>query len=166
MDIGSIFLILALLTLVGLYISRPLFEHSGTAVSQEEQELSALMAERDRILNAIQELEFDHILGKIPEEDYPSQRQMLMQSGASIMRQIDEHGGLAAPAEDLDTRLESAIAARRATSVRLAAGDDDIENMLAARRRERQERAAGFCPQCGGTVQRSDKFCPKCGTSL
>ena len=91
---------------------------------------------------------------------------MLMQSGASIMRQIDEHGGLAAPAEDLDTRLESAIAARRATSVRLAAGDDDIENMLAARRRERQERAAGFCPQCGGTVQRSDKFCPKCGTSL
>jgi predicted amidophosphoribosyltransferase len=35
--------------------------------------------------------------------------------------------------------------------------------LLADRRRVRQEKAVGFCPQCGGPVQKSDRFCPKCG---
>ena len=32
------------------------------------------MAERDRVINSLQELDFDFKLGKIPEEDYPVQR--------------------------------------------------------------------------------------------
>ncbi|HWQ84225.1 MAG TPA: zinc ribbon domain-containing protein, partial [Anaerolineales bacterium] len=46
------------------------------------------------------------------------------------------------------------------------AADDSIEVALAQRRRQRQEKSAGFCPQCGGPVQKSDRFCPKCGTVL
>jgi ribosomal protein S27AE len=38
--------------------------------------------------------------------------------------------------------------------------------LIASRRRERLEKAAGFCPQCGKPVQISDKFCPRCGASL
>ena len=78
MDFGSFLLILGLLILVGLYISKPLLERTATIVSAEEQELSALQAERDRILTALQELDFDHTLGKIPEESYPNQRKMLL----------------------------------------------------------------------------------------
>ncbi len=186
MDLGSIFLVLALLTLVGLFISRPFFEQKevvqGGEMDSLDHQRSALLAERDRILNALQELDFDHALGKIPEEDYPNQRARLLQGGADVLRQLDalqEEGA----GDDVEARLEAAIAARRADAKSGAAVhelgpetpgglpqapglDDELEVMLANRRRARQEKAAGFCPQCGRATQKSDLFCPKCGASL
>jgi rubrerythrin len=180
MDIGSIFLILALLILVIVYVSRPLFDRNRqiSAVGEEEHALSHLMAERDRVLNALQELDFDHALGKIPDEDYPSQRAFLLQRGAQVLRSLDEMQAQES-SEDLEARIEAAIAARRADAgvhkeieaepvlaVAGASADDELELMLSNRRRARQEKSAGFCPQCGGPVQKSDRFCPKCGNSL
>lgn len=177
MDIGSIFLILGLLVLVGLFVARPLVERSAVAVSQEEHQTSALMAERDQVLNALQELDFDFKLGKIPEDEYPAQRAALLQHGADILRKLDEYqpATLTDGAED---RLEQAIARRRAdaavmprngagsrlkVSTVAAAQEDDLEALIATRRRERTEKAAGFCAQCGSPLQFSDHFCPKCG---
>jgi hypothetical protein len=192
MDIGSIFLILALLIFVGLFVARPLFERKAIPVAAgqdlEEHELSALLAERDRLLNALQELDFDHTLGKIPDEDYPGQRAALLQRGADVLRQIDAHS-LQAAGGDFEARLEAAISARRADAaharrrqderegeeepvpamgaeVAALSADDELEAQLAARRRARQDKSAGFCPQCGRPVQKSDRFCPKCGTAL
>jgi rubrerythrin len=103
--------------------------------------------------------------------------------GAEILREIDQFQA-EATAEDAEARLEAAIAARRAdaadtlspaaraewtraaVSAEIANPDDELEVLLAKRRRERQEKSAGFCPQCGGPVQKSDRFCPKCGTIL
>lgn len=181
MDIGSIFLILGLLVVVGLFISRPFFERQARPVTEAEHQRSTLLAERDRILNALQELDFDHALGKLPEEDYPSQRALLLQQGADVLRKLDafqpaaQHGAFS---EEAEARLEAAIAARRG-EVALPVGpngsgarpmaaspDDDLEVLIAGRRRARREKAAGFCPQCGNPVQVSDRFCPKCGTTL
>jgi hypothetical protein len=187
MDIGSIFLILALLILVILFISRPFFERptdKGVTMNmQEEHDYSSLLAERDRILNALQELDFDHVLGKIPAEDYPSQRAVLLQRGTEILKKLDEiqSPGLTGTGDDLDARIEAAIARRRADAARIDGGsaaqavavaappvdpDDDIEVMLANRRRQQKEKLGGFCPQCGGPVRKSDRFCPKCGAGL
>jgi rubrerythrin len=181
MDLGSLFLILALLVLVGLFISRPLFETQestlDTSVDAYDHERSALMAERDRILNALQELDFDHALAKIPDEDYPGQRSQLLQRGADTLRKLDlMQGDSGGEQDDNETRIEAAVAARRAeratiASVRgvsavVAAPDDELEVMLANRRRARQDKAAGFCPQCGGPVQKSDQFCPRCGAKV
>ncbi len=112
MDIGSIFLILAVLVPVVLYIARPLMERSATVVTAEEHQYSALLAERDRILNAIQELDFDHSLGKIPEEDYPVQRAILMRAGADILRQIDSYEDNSVE-RDTDDLIETAIEAAK-----------------------------------------------------
>lgn len=180
MDIGSIFLILGLFVLVVLYISRPFLEPKSAPAAAEDHELSSLLAERDRILTALQELDFDFALGKIPEADYPGQRVALLQRGADILRQLDtlrpEHSQ-----EDTEARLEAVIAARRADAaggagVRVAPNgaasrlvhtpDDDLEAVIASRRREQKEKAGGFCPQCGRPVQKSDRFCPKCGKPL
>jgi hypothetical protein len=179
MDIGSIFLILALLVLVVLFISRPFFEKDQSArdqaARQEDHERSFLLAERDRLLNALQELDFDYDLHKVPEEEYAPQRALLLQRGVDILRRLDaqEQQAEAVSAED---RIEAAIAARRAVAataavapnghkqaVAVSSPDDALEVLLADRRRVRQEKAAGFCSQCGGPVQKSDKFCPKCG---
>ncbi|RME07604.1 MAG: zinc ribbon domain-containing protein [Anaerolineae bacterium] len=162
MDIGSIFLILALLILTGLYIARPFLEHRSRGVTQEEHELSALLAERDRILNSLAELDFDHSLGKIPEEDYPLMRQALLRRGAAVLRQLDEYQ------KGYGERLQAALAepAAATSQPKPAEADDPIEALLAKRRQQRESQAGGFCPQCGSAVTRSDRFCPKCGTAL
>ncbi|MBM3144895.1 MAG: hypothetical protein FJ010_07960 [Chloroflexi bacterium] len=159
MDIGSIFLILALFLLTALFVGQPLFDRKSAAGRHSTSELSTLLAERDRILNAISELDFDYTLGKIPAEDYPLQRGQLVQRGAEVLRQLDEYQGQAA-SDSASDRLETAIAAGAVNP------DDELEAMIAARRLARQEKAGGFCPQCGGPVVRSDRFCPKCGTAL
>jgi hypothetical protein len=48
----------------------------------------------------------------------------------------------------------------------VAAPDEDLEVLLANRRRVRQDESAGFCPKCGSAVQKADKFCPKCGNKI
>ena len=168
MDIGSIFLILGLLVLVVLFISQPLMKRNATMVSEVEPKYSALLAERDRIINTLQELDFDHALGKIPEESYPSQRTLLLQRGAAILREIDEYHGDSGQ-EDIDARLEAAIETLRADSKdpqEPRIDDDELESLIALRRRARKGRSGGFCPQCGNALQQSDQFCPKCGVSL
>lgn len=174
MDIGSLFLILALLVLVGLFVSRPFFEKKASTVTKDEHDLSALLAEKDRTLTALQELEFDSTLGKIPEEDYPAQRELLVQRGAEVLRRIDALQGQVL-SENAEKRLEAAIAARRISGTAAQAGggngggnhpDDPVEALIAARRRNRQGKAAGFCHKCGRPLQQSDRFCPKCGTAV
>jgi hypothetical protein len=179
MDIGSALLILAVIVLVGLFISQPFFE-KGTPqnhkieknVSDQDHSHSALLAERDRILGALEELDFDHALGKIPTEEYPHQRTRLLNAGANVLRQLDSYNGQA-PVETAEARLEAVIAHRRADIgqnspqvVQSLVSDDELEELISARRQTQEEQPSGFCPQCGRTVQKSDRFCPKCGTRL
>jgi len=183
MDIGSILLILALIVPVALFVARPFFSprlaKQDSLTMAEDHDLSGLLAERDRILTALQELEFDHVLGKIPDDDYPSQRASLVQRGADLLRKLDQMQAPGSEAGDVVDRVEEAISRRRADAACTAVAgepisspgsaavvDDDLEAVLAQRRRQRQEKSAGFCPQCGGPVQKSDRFCPKCGTTL
>lgn len=191
MDLGSFLLIIALLLIVGIYVSRPLMEKSSeistTILDDVDHQRSTLMAERDRILNALQELDFDHALGKVPEKDYPKQRIDLLDKGAEVLRELD----ILLPSTEVmqtEDRLEAVIAAHRKrvsqsplaenwdekametppTSGKsaLILPDDDLELILADRRRARKGKAAGFCPKCGGPLQKSDQFCPKCGHKI
>ena len=187
MDLGSIFLILALLVAVIIFVSRPLFnnfsETDRKVGSYDDHVISSLMAERDQILDAIQELDFDHTLGKIPDGEYPIQRQMLLDRGIEVLQILDEASNQDVLSEnksaaDISSQLEAAIATRRQifqdaekvtpvqSETRSIDPNDNLEYMIANRRRERKEKAAGFCPKCGGPVQKSDQFCPKCGYQL
>lgn len=165
MDLGALFLLLALALLVGVIISRPLF-FKGTedlAVSASlpaEHQRSTLLAERDRLLTALQELEFDHNLGKVPEEDYPEQRAALVKSTAEVLRQLDATPAVSAPAGE--------PAASQEMAPQPAVADVVLEALIAAHRRARplDGKAAGFCSKCGKPATRSDKFCSRCGTAL
>ncbi len=168
MELTAIFFALAVLILVGMYLYAPFMERRARGVTEEEHELSALMAERDRVINSLQELDFDFKLGKIPEDDYPAQRASLLQKGADILRQIDSLAPQAASAQNTEARLERAIAARRAdaSNAKPEVSDDDIESMISSRRKSRPTKSAGFCPRCGKPVMVTDRFCPSCGKSL
>ena len=175
MDLGSIFLIAALTLAVGIFVSQPLLrtkegEHlvePQKAVDESEHLRSSLLAERDRVLAALQELDFDNALGKIPPEDFPEQRALLMTYGAEVLRQLDQvEPQQDSPNTSLEDRIEAAVAARRADAALHPAPQrdmDDVELAIAARKRIRQEKSAGFCPKCGNPVQKSDVFCSHCG---
>lgn len=191
MDIGSLFLIIALLVLVILFVSRPLMEkESITDLNSEMQSdhiYSAALAERDQILNTLHELDLDFSLGKIPAEDYPIERAAMLEKGAKVLRDLDQFQNTAVSTEILtgDTATTGGLKGlqfQQATAVEqgsaglngsptpangsgnvLRSPDDELELLLATRRRVRQEKSAGFCPSCGHAVQKTDRFCPKCG---
>ena len=169
MEISSILLILAVFVMVGAYLYLPFMARARRARASESHEVSALKAERDRVINSLQELDFDFNLGKIPEGEYPDQRAALLQKGADILRRLDELAPAAMSAVNAEARIEKATAAGRADASAkpsAADADDDLEAMIASRRRNQKSKSAGFCPKCGKPVLVTDKFCPACGKSL
>lgn len=165
MQIVSIIFTLGILVFVGLYLYAPFLERRARRVTTEEHETSALLAERERALNALQELDFDFKLGKVPEEDYPIQRANLLQKGALILKRLAE----LAPQKKQslsDERVEQVVQARRKKTSAKKVTDDDIESLVASRRKKHKSKSAGFCPKCGKPVMAEDKFCPSCGKAL
>ncbi|HEX2697150.1 MAG TPA: zinc ribbon domain-containing protein [Anaerolineales bacterium] len=158
MDLGAILLLIALLSGVGFYLAAPLLNQRVRRSTEETQETSSLMAERERVINALQELDFDFKLGKIPEEDYPTQRAELLQKGAEVLKKLDTIALISAPSQALEQRDDRNQA--------LSLSDDEIESMLAARRKARKTTSVGFCPKCGKPVLATDHFCPNCGKAL
>ena len=104
-------------------------------------------------------------LGKVPEEDYPTQRTNLLQKGAAILKRLDELTPQV-KLDDKDAKIERALVSRRKKTSGQKPTDDDIESMVAARRKGRKSKSAGFCPKCGKPVMANDKICPSCGKAL
>lgn len=168
MELGSIFLLLAVLVLVSIFLYAPFMARTTRRVTEESNDISALLAERDRVINSLQELDFDQNLGKIPANEYAPQRALLLQKGADVLRKLDELAYESSSGPDAESRIEKAVSARRADAPAHTAEltDDDLESMLAARRNQRKEKSAGFCPKCGKPILVTDRFCPSCGKSI
>ena len=64
MELGSIFLVLAVLVAVGMYLYAPFMSRPRKLSTTEMHDISALKAERDRVINSLQEFDFDFKLGK------------------------------------------------------------------------------------------------------
>ena len=166
MDIGSIFLLLGILVVVMLFIFQPFIDERKHKVLitqalpslEKEMHVSSMLAERDRILRALQELDFD----------FPTQRQFLLQKGAEIIKKLDEISGDEQSTDQLQ-RIEATLGGNK-PAVRIdnekIEKDVDVESMIAARKRSKESKPDGFCPKCGKPVSKIDKFCSKCGNTL
>lgn len=161
MDLGSIFIISALLLLTVFFVFHPLTEPS-TEKTANGGEFMRLIDEREHILEELRELEFDFNLGKIPAEDYPKIREDLMRQGAEILRRIDQLPNRSDVNPATITETPDLTPAENAPDPLF----DTIETKIAERRRMKQEKAAGFCPGCGSPVLKSDVYCWKCGYKI
>jgi hypothetical protein len=166
-----------------LFISRTFFEQEKNSLKISaaplDHEHSTLLAERDQILNAIHELDLDFELGKMPKDEYQSQRAILLEKGAGILRDLDnlpDSGnqvpvpdrvqGAGEPVKSASTGVETNRAIDTRRKVPASDPNDELEALIANRRRSRNEKASGFCPKCGSPLQKSDQFCSKCGFNL
>lgn len=152
MDLGSVLLVLAIIVALAAYIGRPLVRGQALALRSPDHDLSALLAERDRILSTLQELDMDSAVGKLEPADYEAQRAGLVERGAAVLRQIDQRTGRpdqVDPSEidPLNAQIEAEVA-----RMRQLLSDSPV--------------AGASCPNCGGQIRRSDSFCTHCGEAL
>jgi rubrerythrin len=155
----AILLLLLVLAIVVLFVAQPFIENGRASVIDSHQR-SALLAERERTLQALQDLDFDNALGKIPGDEYSTQRTVLTQKGMDVLRQLDQiKDTQSAP----DKKANEPVAASPSAA---ALSDEDIEALLAQRRKKLEQKSTGFCSHCGKPVQESDAFCPACGQMI
>ena len=136
MDLGAIFLGLAVVVSFIPWVARPFFEQRRQASNGRRKpaipESSRQLTERRKVLSALNELDFDFQTGKITAEDHRDLRARLMAEAASLT-----------PA--------------------LQAEDDELEALIRARREALDK--ATRCGQCGERLSGTDRFCPSCGAS-
>lgn len=149
MDLGSLLIMTGLGLLVVAFLARPLVDRRAAGATADDHHLSALQAERDKILTMLREIDMDQAMGKIGADDFRVQRAALMAHGSAVLRELDARGvgpavGAPGPAE-LEQAIEAAVAARRGAA---KAG------------------GPGFCTRCGQPLQPNDRFCTRCGAPV
>lgn len=85
MDIYSLIIIVAILAVVIIVVTRPLFKSpSEQEVTVDTTDNSSIKNDYDEILNRIRELDFEYKLGKIPASDYAALREELKNQAAGL----------------------------------------------------------------------------------
>ena len=153
MEIGAIFVVIAILIFVIGFVIKPLLSEDKKYEEKPIDNFSALMAEQDRLVTAIHELESDNDLGKIPDEVFAEQKEDLTLRAISVMKELDEIKGEEKPIKKKKKKSKQ-------TSV------DDIEKMIEARKASiSKNKDTKVCEECGEKIQKGDKFCASCGVT-
>lgn len=162
MNLSSLLLLFLVSSLVVLFVSWPVMKQWRGDLNNG-REVSTLLAERDRILNEINELDFDNTLGKIPSQEYMHQRKDFLLKGTEILKQLDTLTDKAASSKRPGLLTRDPAASLGSQSLPASLSDEDLEIMITNRRAAGKAKTAGFCPKCGKPLLISDVFCGCCG---
>jgi hypothetical protein len=145
--IASILLGLALLVLLALFLARPFFK-APAAAEVERGPQQELMARKEALLDAIRALDFDHETGKMPDEEFETQRAHLMSEAAATLQALDSLPAVP-PEKDVYAQIEAAVSALRS---RPASANNGARGH--------------YCANCGHALDSNDKFCAHCGQPI
>lgn len=105
---------------------------------------AAVEREKTLVLRSIKELEFDHAMGKVSDQDFADMSLRLRTRAAGLLRQLDAG---AAYASQIEREL-----ARRLAAMGVPARTEPA--------------SARFCSNCGAVLPANAKFCAQCGHRL
>ena len=125
-----------LLALV-LYVGYPVYQSRFGLIAAGPTAWQ-LQERKERIYSTIKELELDHSLGKLADDDYARVRRELEAEAVSLLEQLDQLNGQF----DID-RLRAKI-------------DGDVSVL----------RAGDQCSTCGASRGTEDRFCSHCGNAF
>jgi hypothetical protein len=96
---------------VAAFVFLPLFRSQGevSRASARDTKRRQLIEHRERVLDAIRELDFDHRMGKLEDGDYHPARKRLEAEALDVLHQLDQGNGRAEPVEDLIEREVAAL---------------------------------------------------------
>jgi NADH pyrophosphatase NudC (nudix superfamily) len=157
-------LVLALLlSLTALaYVILPLVTKQSPLLPAEDDRMSDLLMRKDRTLRAIKELEFDHQVGKISEEDYQRFNQRLSRQAIGLIQQLEK---ITPESNLLDQHLEAEIAQHRQTQAPVQA-QKAAKSITLTAPPVANAGASRFCTQCGVHLDANFKFCGNCGAPV
>ena len=150
MELGSLLVVILLFFLSGLFVLRPFLirtESSGRAGATLRD---SLVADKERLLQAIEEIDLEYELNKISSEEHTRSRDLLMSEAAGVLKELDK-----LPKTRSQKKVKSA-----------PAEDDTLEKMIAERRKHLQKDRQTRCPHCGEAVAHGAQFCSQCGGAL
>lgn len=132
--------IVVTIALVCIFVFRPFLATRGRIGERDAGAGSRtrLVEEREALLDAIRELDFDYRMGKVEDEDYRETRSRYENRAVELMRAIEDAAG---PAPGIEDRIEKEIAALR-------------------------NRDTVTCAGCGCETPEGARFCPQCGKGL
>ena len=88
--VGAVLAIAAVAVVAAPFLREPVAADDRLLPPDAAQQLQLARAEeRDRALDALKELEFDHRTGKVSDEDYRAQVGMLRQRAAAALQDAD-----------------------------------------------------------------------------
>ena len=111
----------------------------GAGVADGPSHLQQLLDQRETLLRAMRELEFDRGLGNLAEEEYRSLREDYERQTAGVMKALE------ARANGLAEQIE--------------------EEVLVLRHQQAPPTASATlaCPACGAPLRSGDRYCSTCG---
>ena len=144
MDYLVVLSCMALLIGLILYAGYPLFTSRQSVSSLSGAARTwKLVGRKEQVYTTLKELEFDQVLGKLPEEDFQHLRQELEAEALHLIAQLDQVDGHVEPR---------------------AVKDQIEEDVLALRHREPATRTQ--CSSCGASRRAEDRFCSQCGATF
>lgn len=110
---------IAILTLVAAVLviyplvgrRRYLYELENVFAAGDVRQLSYLNAKKELVLDNLRELEFDHEMGKLSEEDYTRLRNDYLREAQDVVESIDQLKAR----EEIEQLIESDVRGRRRT---------------------------------------------------
>lgn len=187
---GSLLLSLAIIALVILFLARPWL--MPAARPSNPTRLEQLINEKEALLAQIKQLDFDHEINVIPDDEHQRLRLRLVTQTAAVMQQLDAlpqpakaKAKAAAPTTaKAKPKAQSApkgkgnAAIAAAVSAPAAKSEADIDAAIeAAVAKLRQPQNSPLqtppvngtiltCSQCNREVKADDRFCAGCGQSI
>jgi hypothetical protein len=151
MAVSSFLIILGIFILTGGIIIRPFLVEMDTRGAPVPKKYDSLTAEKERLLSSIEDLDLEFDLEKISSLEHTRNRDILLSQAAEVLMQLDKLN-------------KTSLADKRISSA--PSGEDDLEVMIEARRRELKGDKSSYCSHCGKTVKAEDQFCGQCGEKL
>lgn len=163
MSIGAILIGITMLVVAVPIVIKPLLNDKSIESSNPADSGRDNLGDRhSELLLALRDLDFDHQIGKVTEEDYGAIRETLLVQAATALETKEKQDA------ELDAQLEQAIQLRREKlSKSLVCSHCGIK----LEPTDRFCRVCGTpveatCPKCGGMLQPNDLFCNNCGAPI
>lgn len=148
----TLFLTILLATSAAFFVGLPFWkkglEEDLPQAPQGEGGFSALLSRKEEAYRTIKELELDHQMGKLSDEDYRELSQRYKAVALGILKEIDQrYGGVKTIEEEIE---------------------DEILELRRRRQKAPKEKPteSRFCTQCGAQVRPADRFCGRCGQRM
>lgn len=152
MEFSSIMIVIFIFILSGVFIMRPFLVEEKKPKRSGSSKTDSLVAEKERLLLAIEELDLEYELDKISVQEHNRNRDILLAEAADVIKQLD--------------KIQKPVSSKKKKTSTSTKADDDLERLINERRQQLKDEKSLKCHSCDQAVSEGAQFCSHCGEAL